>query len=197
MTEQKRSLFWPLRVIAGATLVAPALLFAYATWGNYQTSQQRSTERIGSALDVIQEHVLKALQTIERTIAETNEVLRGFSDEEIRRDEERFSRRLKQSHEAMPQMQSIWAFDRLGRPLVSSTIYPVPQDLNNADRDYFRAQIEANRTFIGDIVQARVGSLRFFVISGRRTERPDGQFNGVIGITVLPDHFRDFYGRLS
>ena len=197
MTEPKRSVFWPLRVIAGATLMGPALLFAYATWGNYQTTQQRSTERIGSALDVIQEHVLKALQTIERTIAETNEVLRGFSDEEIRRDEERFSRRLKQSHEAMPQMQSIWAFDRLGRPLVSSTIYPVPQDLNNADRDYFRAQVEANSTFIGDIVQARVGSLRFFVISGRRTERPDGQFNGVIGITVLPDHFRDFYGRLS
>ncbi|HEX2727587.1 MAG TPA: hybrid sensor histidine kinase/response regulator, partial [Beijerinckiaceae bacterium] len=138
------------------------------------------------------------MQTIERTIAETNEILRGSSDEEIRRDEERFSRRLLLSHEALPQMQSIWAFARDGRPLVSSTIYPVPPTLNNSDRDYFRAQSEGRAgTFIGDIVRARVGSLRFFVVSGRRPETPEGEFNGVIGVTVLPEHFRAFYGRLS
>ena len=28
-------------------------------------------------------------------------------------------------------------------------------------------------------------------------QRLNGGFNGVIGITVLPDHFREFYGRLS
>lgn len=199
MDESKPNFSWPLRLIAAATLIGPALLFAYATWGNYRAINQHSTERIESALDVIQEHALKALQTIERTIAETNEVLRGYSDDEIRRDEERFSRRLKLSHDALPQMQSIWAFDRDGRPLVSSTIFPVPQALNNADRDYFRAQVggEGGGTFIGDIVQARVGSLRFFVVSGRRTNTPDRGFNGVIGITVLPEHFREFYSRLA
>jgi two-component system NtrC family sensor kinase len=95
-------------------------------------------------------------------------------------------------------MQSIWAFDRDGRPLVSSTIpagAPGPEQLR---RDYFRAHVTADAgTFIGDIVQARVGSARFFVVSGRRPERPDGSFNGVIGITVLPEHFREFYGRLA
>jgi two-component system, NtrC family, sensor kinase len=198
MRESKPNVSWPLRLIAAASLIGPALLFAYATWSNYRAIDRHSTERIESALDVIQEHALKALQTIERTIAETNEVLRGYSDDEIRGDEERFSLRLKQSHDALPQMQSIWAFARDGRPLVSSTIYPVPPTLNNADRDYFRAQLEGSgRTFIGDIVQARVGSLRFFVVSGRRTNTPDGGFNGVIGITVLPEHFREFYGRLA
>src|SRR4028118_1774165 len=95
-------------------------------------------------------------------------------------------------------MQSIWAFDREGRRLVSSTVVPVPRTLNNADRDYFQAQVPADAgTYIGDIVQARVGTLHFFVVSGRCTERPDGSFNGVIGITVLPDHFRQFYARLA
>jgi two-component system NtrC family sensor kinase len=199
MFESKPNVFWPLRLIAAATLIGPGLLFAYAAWGNHRSIQQRSTERIESALDVVQEHALKALQTIERAIAETNEVLRGSSDEEIRREEERLSGRLKQSHEALPQMQSIWAFARDGRPLVSSTIYPVPQTLNNADRDYFRAQVQGagGGTFIGDIVQARVGALRFFVVSGRRPETPDGRFNGVIGVTVLPEHFRQFYSRLA
>lgn len=198
MPDSKRNLFWPLRTIAAASLVAPALLFAYATLENHRSIQKRSNERLESALDVVQEHALKALQTIERTIGETNEVLRSLSDDEIRGQEERLSRRLKQSHDALPQMQSIWAFARDGRPLVSSTIYPVPQTLNNADRDYFRAQLKSGaETFIGEIVEARVGTLRFFVVSGRRPETPDGGFNGVIGVTVLPEHFRQFYSRLS
>jgi two-component system, NtrC family, sensor kinase len=198
MSHTKPNLVWPLRLIAAATLIGPALLFASATWANHRSIDQRSTERIESALDIIQEHALKVLQTIERTIAETNEVLRGLSDDEIRADEKRLSRRLKQTQDALPQMQSIWAFDREGRPLLSSTVLSVPPTLNNADRDYFRAQVERDAgTFIGDIVQARVGSFRFFVISGRRPERPEGGFNGVIAVSVVPEHFREFYGRLS
>ena len=198
MPKAKPNLVWPLRLIAAATLIGPALLFVYATWANHRSIDQRATERIESALDVIQEHALKVLQTVERTIAETNEVLRGLSDDDIRSDEKRLSRRLKQTQDALPQMQSIWAFDREGRPLVSSTVVPVPPTLNNADRDYFRAQVERDAgTFIGDIVQARIGSWRFFVVSGRRPERPEGGFNGIIAISVLPDHFREFYGRLS
>src|SRR5215218_6290388 len=194
MPQSQSSLIWPLRLIAGATLILPALLFAYAAGANHRLIDQRATERIESALDVIQEQALKVLQTIERTIAETNEVLRGLSDEAIRADEKRLSRRLKQTQVALPQMQSIWAFDHEGRPLVSSTVVPVPPTLNNADRDYFRAQVERDAgTFIGDIVQARIGSFRFFVISGRRPERPEGGFNGIIAISVLPDHFREFY----
>ena len=90
MHPSKPSILWPLRLIAVASLIGPALLFTYTAWVNYRDINQRSSERIESALDVIQEHALKALQTVERTISETNEVLRGYSDEDIRRDEERF-----------------------------------------------------------------------------------------------------------
>src|SRR4051812_30418500 len=191
MPQSQSSLVWPLRLIAGATLILPVFLFAYAAWANHRFIDQRATERIESALDVIQEHTLKVLQTIERTIAETNEVLRGLTDEEIRSDQTRLSARLKRTQNALPQMQSIWAFDREGRPLVSSTVLPVPPTLNNADRDYFQAQVARDAgTFIGDIVQARVGSWRFFVVSGRRAEPAQGVFNGVVAVSVLPDHFR-------
>jgi two-component system NtrC family sensor kinase len=95
-------------------------------------------------------------------------------------------------------MEAVWAFDREGRPLVSSTVVPVPSSLNNSDRDYFRRQAEADSgTYIGDIVQARIGSKRFFVVSGRRTEVSPGEFNGVIAFTVVPEHFREFYARLA
>ena len=198
MPASKPSVLWPLRLITALSLLGPVLVFAYASWTNRQAIDERTTERIERALDVIQEQALKALQTVERTIAETNEVLRGLSDDEIRADEARLSQRLKRTQETLPQIQAIWAFNGEGRPLVASTVLPVPRDLNNADRDYFRAHAERDAgTFIGDIIQARIGTYRFFVVSGRRPVRPDGGFDGVVGVTVLPEHFREFYGRLA
>jgi hypothetical protein len=44
----------------------------------HRTLDERATERIERALDVAEEHSLKALQTIERTIAETTRSCAGF-----------------------------------------------------------------------------------------------------------------------
>jgi two-component system NtrC family sensor kinase len=124
---RKPSLTWPLRVIAALSVLAPLVILAYATWSNQREIEERTEERIERALDVLQEHALKALQTVERTIAETNEVLRPFSDDQIRAEEARLSDRLRRTQESLPQIQSIWAFDGNGRPLVSSTVLPVPR----------------------------------------------------------------------
>lgn len=198
LSRSRPSVIWPLRVIAAACLIGPLLLFAYSSLTSYRAINRQASERLERALDVLQEHAHKALQTIERSIAETNEVLRGLSDEEIRADQLRISERLKRIGRALPQMEAVWAFDRDGRPLVSSTVVPVPTGLNNSDRDYFRGQAEADSgTYIGDVVQARIGSKRFFVVSGRRTEASAGDFNGVVAFTVVPEHFREFYARLA
>jgi two-component system, NtrC family, sensor kinase len=194
----KPSFFWPLRLIAVFSLLAPALIFAYVTWTNRDAIDVQANERIERSLDVLQEHALKALQTVERSISEINEVLRGLSDEKIRADEPDLFLRFKRTQQALPQIESIWAFDGAGRPLVSSTILPVPRSLDNSDRSYFRAQKEADSgTYIGEVVRARIGYLRFFVVSGRRHGDQAGRFNGVIGVTVMPEHFSEFYRKLS
>ena len=118
------------------------MLLAYATWANYKIIDKRSSERIERGLDVLQEHALKVFQTVEHAMAEANEVLRGSSDEGIRSNETFYSERFKRIHDGLPQIQSIWAFDAEGRPLVASTVRPVPPNLINADRDYFRAQVQ-------------------------------------------------------
>ncbi|MBY0298807.1 MAG: response regulator [Methylobacterium sp.] len=192
------NVLWPLRLIAALSVIGPALIFGYAIWSTTRAIEQKSSERIERALDILQEHSLKALQTVERTLAEANEVLRGLDDDAIRADEAQLSRRLGRTQAALPQIQAIWAFDAAGHPLVASTVTPVPAGLDNSDRDYFRAQVAHDAgTFIGDIVQAKLGGFRFFVMSARRPERPGGGFNGIVAISVLPEHFREFYGRLS
>ena len=165
------SQFWHLRLIIVLSLLVPAVLYCWAGWETWSSIHRQADQRIEWTLDVLQEQALKALQTVERSISEINEVLRGFSDGEIRDAEPDLHLRFKRTQQALPQIESIWAFDRDGHPLVSSTILPVPRELNNSDHSYFRAHTEAagSGTYVSEVMRARVGAMRFFVVSGRRT----------------------------
>ncbi len=197
VTPKSRTVLWPLQLLLVASLLGPALFFAYTAWDDYQRIVQHSDERIVRALDVVQEHSLKAFQTIERTIAETNEVMRGLSPEQIQAEEARLQRRLRRTQDTLPQIEAIWVFDKAGHPLVSSTILPVPRDLDNSERDYFKAQVgEDAGTFIGRPITAKIGNVNFFVVSQRRPSS-DGSFDGIVAISVRPEHFRDYYTRIS
>lgn len=196
MPHRKPSYFWPLRLIVAASVAAPALLFGWVTWETSQSIDRQADERIERSLDVLQEHAQKSLQTVERAIAEVNEVLRDHKDGQIA-DEADLFLRLKRTQQALPQIEAIWAFDRDGHPLVSSTILPVPRELNNSDRSYFRAQRDGDGgTYISEVIRAKVGALSFFVVSGRLGGQA-GSFDGVIGVTVMPDHFNEFYRKLA
>jgi two-component system NtrC family sensor kinase len=198
MPHRKPSFFWPLRLIVAASLAAPAALFVWATWETARTIDRQADERIERTLDVLQEHAQKSLQTVERAISEINEVLRGRTDRQISEEEAELFLRFKRTQQALPQIESIWAFDARGHPLVSSTILPVPRELDNSDRSYFRALREGDgNTFVSEVLRARVGPLSFFVVSGRREGDEAGRFDGVIGVTVMPDHFTEFYRKLA
>ena len=179
------------------SLLVPAVLFGWAAWETRAAIDRQADERIEGTLDVLQEQALKALQTVERSISEIDEVLRGRSDDEIRDAEADLYLRFKRTQQALPQIESIWVFDRDGHPMVSSTILPVPRELDNSDRSYFRAQVQAAGTYVSEVLRARVGSMRFFVVSGRRSGNRAGDFDGVIAVTVAPSHFSEFYAKLS
>jgi hypothetical protein len=74
-------------------------------------------ERINRSLDILHEHALKVLQTIDRTFAEIDEVVRGMSDDNISRNEVRLHDRLKRVVESLTQVQGIAIVDRDGHPL--------------------------------------------------------------------------------
>jgi len=186
-----------LQLLIAAAVVLPVSLFLYLAWAQYRSLDAVATERVERTLDVLQEHALRVFQTIDRTIAETGEVVRGLPDDEIRAREQELHLRLQQTQLSLPQIEAIWLFDRTGRPLLASTIFPLPADLNNADRDYFRAHVAQEvGTYIGDVLTARIGDQVFFVVSRRRTD-PAGAFNGVLAVTVPPTSLKDFYARIA
>jgi two-component system, NtrC family, sensor kinase len=188
-----------LKLMMVASVVLPAVLFAFASWVSYRNIAAETDDRIDRSLDILHEHALKVLQTVQVTFGEIEEIIRGMSDDDIRRNEGPLHARLLAIVNALPQLQGIVIIDRTGHPLVSANIVPVPRDLNLADRDYFQAQVRRNAgTYVSAIHRPRMRGIGtyFFAVSQRRPAA-DGGFNGVISIAVLPSYFEGFYGRMA
>jgi two-component system NtrC family sensor kinase len=199
MRTARQSAIRLLKLMMVASLVLPAVLFAFASWISYRDTQAVADERINRSIDILHEHALKVFQTVERAISEVDEILRGLPDGEIRAQQQRLHERFKQIVDAMPQLQGIVAIDRNGRPLVSSTILPLPPQGDLSDRDYFQAHRSQNiGTHVSGVLTPRwTGLDTYFFNLSRRRASPDGPFRGVIAVAVLPGYFDEFYSRIG
>jgi two-component system NtrC family sensor kinase len=187
-----------LQWMMAASLALPIALFVIASAISYTSTNDIADREIERSLDVAHEHALKVFETIDRSLAEINAVVRGMSDEAIRSREETLHLRLKRLSDSLPQLKSAWIFDAQGKPLVNSLISPPPQ-MSFADRDYFYAHVDQSiGTFIGTPLTPRqpYQGARFFGVS-RRRDSDDGSFIGVIQASVLPEYFESFYARIG
>lgn len=187
-----------LQWMMAASLALPIALFAFASAISYTSTHDIADREIERTLDVAHEHALKVFETIDRSLAELNEVVRGLPDDIIRAREPVLHRRLKQLSDSLPQLKSAWIFDADGRALVNSLASP-PPELGFADRDYFYAHVDQTiGTFIGASLTPRppYQGARFFGVS-RRRDSGDGSFIGVIQASVLPEYFESFYARIG
>jgi two-component system NtrC family sensor kinase len=199
MRSARQSAIRLLQLMMVASLVLPAVLFVFASWINYRHEQFVADERIERSLDILHEHALKVFQTVERAIAEVNEITRGMSDDEIRAQQPFLHERFKQIVAEMPQSQAIMLIDRNGRPLASSSLMPVDPSVDFSDREYFKAhKSEDTGTYLSEVLAPRLPGLgTYFFNLTRRRPTADGSFNGTIGVAVLPGYFNDFYARIG
>ena len=195
MNTARESAVRLLKLMMVASLVLPAALYGYASWVSYRDIHASADERIERSLDVQQEQALKVFETVDRTFAEVDEVVRGMSDDEIRAAQPRLHPRLAQIADVMPQLQAIVLIGRDGRPLASSTLESVKTDVNFADRDYFQAQADNDAgTYVSDVRTPNLAVVgRDFFDLSRRLDSPTKSFRGVIAVAVRPKYFEDFY----
>jgi two-component system NtrC family sensor kinase len=182
-----------------ASVVLPAALFAYSSWISYRDIHAVADERILRSLDVMQEQALKVLQTVDRTFAEVNEIVRGMSDDDIRVEQPRLHERLASIVATMPQLHAILLVGRDGRPLATSSLASVPDHVNFSDRDYFQIQRDQDSgTYVSDMRSPRLPGIDgdFFDLS-HRLESSDGSFSGVISVAVRPSYFEGFYALIG
>ena len=196
-TAQRNSLRL-LQWMMAASLALPLALFVFASIVSWVSVNETADREIERTLDVAHEHALKVFETIDRSLSEISEIIRGIPDEGIRSREEALHQRLARLTASLPQVKSTWIFDARGRALANSLVSP-PPDIDFSDRDYFKAHVSGDvGTHIGNTLTPRppYQGAAFFGVS-RRRQSEDGSFTGVIQASVFPEYFENFYARIG
>ena len=184
-----------VRVAMAASLLAPTMLFAFAAWNSYRNLAALTDERLARSLDVEQEEAQRTFQLVDLALNSVKDLVADMSADDIRRDEKHLHLLLQKLDAQIPLIQSIWIYDKEGRPLVSSWIEPASRE-SFADRDFFRAHLGGDDgTYYGQVYKSRFGAQPFFTVSQRLVH--DGAFMGVLEISVLPSNFSHFFATLA
>jgi two-component system NtrC family sensor kinase len=185
-----------LRILLVASLVLPALLFAYGAAVSHRDHFATAQEQLRRTTDILREHATKVLETDELVIDRVNEIVAGMTDDDILANERELHERLRALIRNLPQILDIFVVSADGRALVSAVIYPLPHAVDFSDRDYFQAQQQRGQTYVSALLVGRDNHLPFFNVSKRRPPSgADGAFNGLTGASVQPSYFEEFYAR--
>ena len=187
---------WRTAALLALAALIPLVFFAAVSWFGYRDALAEGRKRLEGTSRVGVEHL--------RRVIETNEVIaRGLLVELSALSPERAAQRERHLHdlarrmaEGLPQIQSVWVWDREGRPLASSLFYPVPESVNVRDREYFVAHEQRGaRWYVSPMLLSRTTGEPFFDISRRWDHQ--GSFAGVISVSLRPEYFVRYYARLA
>jgi signal transduction histidine kinase/CheY-like chemotaxis protein len=180
-----------------ASIVIPVAIFSYAGWINYQNALTRADEELAGSLNILSQHASGIFQSVDLTFAAVDAIVGDLTDEQIKASDQALHQQLGKLEKSVKAIDAILVADRNGHTIVSSAVFPIPTGLDVADRDYFQAQVERDAgTYVSAASRSRVRQEDFFGVSRRRSVR-DGQFNGIIMISITPKVFAEFYRQLA
>jgi len=186
-----------LRVLFIVSAMGPAMVFTLLAWDDYVRAIDDVREHAEQIALAAEEHALKVLETSEVILQRTSGLLGHDDDEAIWAHEKELHLKLKRISDGLPQVHSTIGWNREGRALAADRFYPVPRDINVADRDYFRAQNNSGTgTFISAPYRGRIDGYSFFSISRRRASA-SGKFTGIVTVSLSPEYFAKFYREVS
>ncbi|MBI4725190.1 MAG: response regulator [Rhodomicrobium sp.] len=190
-----------IRTLAVLSIAIPAAVFAVAARNSYVEHFEEAGKQVISTAEVTREHALKVFETLRLAALHVDEILDDRSDEQIKADAALIKRRLQQYDRTLEQIQDVWVIGKDGHALVAADVFPVPGDTDFSGQTYFKVHKEgkqARRTaYIGRPVQGQARSNAVFFQYGVPRYSQNGQFNGVIVISVEPKYFREFYKEIA
>jgi len=156
-----------LRAVAIGTVVLTLALYVFLAVQAHSRNRQEVESRLLYTLDLVHEHAVKVMETQALVAGQIQEILRGYDDEAIRANETSFTSRLITLSKELPQIQGIWILDANGRPLVTTSLVPVPKELDLSDRTYFRVQRDNtdHGPYVSSALLGRASDVTFFQIS--------------------------------
>ncbi len=186
-----------LKTMLVASVAIPALIFSYASWVSYREAFIHADEQLTARLDVVTEYASRVFQSVNLTFSGVDAILGDMSDREIEAAQEELHAKLSKLVHSLVAIDAILVVDKAGRTLISSAVFPVPANGQVSDRDYFLAQVKEDAgTYVGAILQPRIRHNAFFGVSRRRPAQ-NGEFSGIVMVSVAPGVFTDFFNQLA
>ncbi len=180
-----------------ASIAIPAAIFCWGAWVTYNDAFAHADEQINAAMDVLSEQANTVFDSVAITFTSVDAIVDAMPDDQIKASEPALHGKLRELEKASDAISGIRILDRNGNTLINTQMSPVPAGQNFADRDYFRSQVAKDAgTFIGSVLRPRVSEGPYIGVSRRRPLQ-NGQFNGVVVLSIAPDTFTKFYSRLA
>jgi signal transduction histidine kinase/ActR/RegA family two-component response regulator len=179
---------YPLQV---ACFVLPALLLVGLAWIDYRVELERTRNDVATTTNALAEHAQTVVETVELVLARVLDHIdhQDWTTLAASPETHDFLARLRRE---LPQVEAVFLIDPNGIIAASSRAYPMPRYDVHAP-EYFAATKAQNSDaiVISPPITGTLSGTTGFMISRRRMQ--DGQFDGVVGVTVSPLYFETFY----
>ncbi|MES2412741.1 MAG: ATP-binding protein [Pseudomonadota bacterium] len=175
------------------------LLLIYV-WGGYYRYQQLQAEadrRIDRSLRIAREHALKVFDTNEALVSRMEDIVGEADRATIVANEKALHEQLQAISKNRAQIQSMYVLDANGKMLVRDRTYPAPAAGDASDRLFFKwHQAKKGGLYISEPLIGKISKERLFDMSRGRYNR-NGDFEGVVSVSLLPSYFENFHKDLS
>ncbi len=174
-----------------ACIVFPALLFGGLAWIDYRIELDRTRNDVATTTNALAEHAQTVVETVELVLARVLDHIdhQDWTTLAASPETHEFLDRLRRE---LPQVEAVFLVDPDGILAASSRAYPMPRYDVHAPEYFATAKTQNNDAIvISAPFPGTMSGTTGFMISRRRVR--DGQFDGVVGVTVSHQYFETFY----
>ncbi|MCW5697743.1 MAG: response regulator [Bauldia sp.] len=192
---------WPLRVLLVAAVLVPVLVIALVAVTTYRNTMDDARGEVERTADLMREHASRVFDTTALVARSIEPLITGFTEEEVRAAEAAINARLEDLTADYDHLFSTTIIAANGDALVSARVYPIPPGTNLAERDYFIA-VRDNpglREYVSRVlrIQTPEGEDALFFQVARPRLTPEGDFDGLIAVSIEPTYFSDVYAQFA
>ncbi|MGF6701717.1 signal transduction histidine kinase/CheY-like chemotaxis protein [Paraburkholderia sp. MM5496-R1] len=178
-----------------AAIVLPFVYVAAMAFADLRSREADATDLALRTVRVAEEHALKVFDMNETLNSRIVELTDGLDDDGIRAREHTIHDKLRTMGGGYPQVASVSIFGQQGALLVSSRLYPSPEN-SVGQRDDFVGIRDGNvLERVSKVMTGHVSGEQVFNMGVER-QAPNGSFAGVVSIALRPSYFDAFYREL-
>jgi signal transduction histidine kinase/ActR/RegA family two-component response regulator len=172
-----------------ASIVLPLLLSGAAAFYDYMTITANVIRQVDSTTGVLAEHAEKVLETNDLVLSDVAARIKGMNWAQIAASADLHDWFVDLTRQ-MPQLESVFLVGPDGKTVLSSRAFPMePYDVTM--RDFYADAVSGNRgLFVSQPFVGQMSHTTGFTVSRRLGV---GAFDGLVGVTVSPGYFENFY----